>query len=510
MASFRVALKTFRRSAGQTATAAMAYRCGTVVEDDRTGLTFDYHRRHGVEHTATLCPPAAPAWAFDPAKLWNAAEAAETRGNARTARELLVSLPAELTGDQRIALTRDLTQMLVDRYAVAATAAVHTPDRRGDQRNWHAHILFTTRTVGAGGFGAKTRALDDRKTGPEETEALRATVAALINAHLERSGLAARVDHRSLADQARAAEARGDLAGAVLLTREPRRREARAVVEQRRRGLPVAPGWNDGVRASNRAVLAGYLRGARAEIRRARGSGAPAISVRGLRPSGPGSRAIAVQARQVQRRQRQDERAARRFAAMLERVRVEITEQNRRTVLAYMQVFGRTLADAEALAFHGQRDPGCYAVLRRALEARRAVEEARVGLDTARNRRGDAMVRTAEARAALERTEEEPAPSRLRVLSRREWAQKREAQRVALAQAKWAEEGASERFGVRAEAERVSLAQRAVDEVEAQRRAAYPIPNDLGKSLDESPPVQQRLDIPAPALEPHARRPRLR
>lgn len=488
MASFRVALKTFSRAAGQTATAAVAYRCGTVVQDDRTGLTFDYRRRHGVEHTATLAPVNAPTWALDPAKLWNAAEAVEVRTNARTARELLVSLPAELDPRQRFDLAHDLARMLVDRYGVAATAAVHAPDRRGDQRNWHAHILFTTRTVGSAGFGAKVRVLDDLKTGPEEVEALRASAAIFINDHLERAGLAARVDHRSLAEQAKAAEERGDLAAAVLLTREPRRREARAVVEQRRRGAPLAEGWNDQVGKSNRLVLACYLRGARAEIHRARGSDAPAISGRSLRPSGPGSRAIAAQARQVQRRQRQDERAARRFVAMLERVRVEITEQNRRTLLAYMQVFGRTLADAEALAFHGQRDPGCYGVLRRALEARRVVEEARVGLDIARNRRGDAMVRTAEARAALERTEAEPAPSRLRVLSRREWAQKREAQRVALAQAKWAEEGASERSGVRAEMERVNLAQRALDEVEAQRRRTYGVPGD-DRSSDVKPPA---------------------
>lgn len=494
MASFRVALKTFSRAAGQTATAAAAYRCGTIVQDNRTGLTFDYRRRHGVEHTATLAPVNAPAWASNPAKLWNAAEAAETRGNARTARELLVSLPVELTGDQRIALTHDLTQMLVDRYAVAATAAVHAPDRRGDQRNWHAHILFTTRSVGTGGFGAKTRALDDRKTGPEETEALRATAAALINDHLARAGLTVRVDHRSLADQARAAEARGDLAAAVLLTREPRRREARAVMEQRRRGIPVALGWNDEVRANNRAVLAGYLRGARAEIRGARGSSVPAISVRGLRPGGPGSRAIAAQARQVQRRLRQDERAARRFAAMLERVRIEITEQNRRTLLAYMQVFGRTLADAEALAFHGQRDPGCYGVLRRALEARALAEEAQAGLDAARDRRGVAMVRTTEARAALEHSEAKPAPSRLRWLTRKQWAQKRKAQQSALAQARQAEREASGAAGVAGAAERLRLAQRALDEVEAQRRSAYPVTDDprpevaavLGSALEYS------------------------
>lgn len=507
MASFRVALKTFSRAAGQTATAAVAYRCGTVVQDDRTGLTFDYRRRHGVEHTATLAPVNAPTWALDPAKLWNAAEAVEVRTNARTARELLVSLPAELDAGQRVALTHDLARMLVDRYGIAATAAVHAPDRRGDQRNHHAHILFTTRTIGAAGFGAKTRALDDRKTGPEETETLRATAAALINAHLERAGICTRVDHRSLADQARDAEARGDLAAAVLLTREPRRREARAVIEQRRRGLPVAPGWNDDVRASNRAVVAGYLRSARAAVRSSSGGASPARA-RGPRLGGPGARALAVQASQARRRQRQDERGARWFSAMLERIRVEITEQNRRILLTYAQAFGRPRADVEALAFHGQRDQGCYRVLARALEARQAVEDAQGGVAAARDRRGQAMVRTVEARKALERTDAEPVPSRLRVLSRREWAQKREAQRAALTAAQQAEREATESAGVRAAEERARLAQRALNEVEAQRRTTYPVPGD--PTPQPASTVEPMLDFQNKPPTPQPTGPRIR
>lgn len=34
---------------------------------------------------------------------------------------------------------------LIGRYGVAFDLAIHRPDRKGDQRNHHAHILFTTR-----------------------------------------------------------------------------------------------------------------------------------------------------------------------------------------------------------------------------------------------------------------------------------------------------------------------------------------------------------------------------
>lgn len=488
MALYHVRLKVFSRTRGESATAAAAYRAGVRIEDERTGEVHDYTKRRGVERVDFFAPAGAAVWASNPSALFNACEAAEVRGrNGRVAREAVVALPAELSAGGRADLVGEVCRWLVNRYGVATMAATHAPDARGDQRNHHAHILMTTRRVGPEGLGAKVRVLDDRATGPVEVRALREAVADITNRHLARAGLAERVDHRTLKAQADDAAARGDYARAIVLTRRPTVHLGRSITAMRRRNL-LASDTNMHIRASNRIIFSDYLRlargasalrvGSASRVRIARPEGPGTRSYRNLHPSGPGARAIAAQARQVQRRQRQDERATRRFAAMLERVRVEITEQNRRTVLAYTQVFGRTLADAEALALHGQRDPGCFGVLRRALEARRAVEEARVGLDTARNRRGEAMVRTAEARAALERTEAEPAPSRLRVLSRREWAQKREAQRIALAQAKWAEEGASERSGVRAEMERVNLAKRALDEVEAQRRRTYGVPGD--------------------------------
>ena len=76
--------------------------------------------------------------------------------------------------------------------------AVHAPSREGNQRNYHAHILTTTRVVGAdGALGAKTRELDDKKTGPAHVEALRELWAIQVNHALQRIEAAARVDHRS-------------------------------------------------------------------------------------------------------------------------------------------------------------------------------------------------------------------------------------------------------------------------------------------------------------------------
>ena len=95
MAIYSASVKTVSRGGGRSATAAAAYRNGEEITDERTGEVHDYRRRTGVEHVASFAPEGmAPQ---PSAELWNRAEAAEVRKNARVAREVLVALPAELT-----------------------------------------------------------------------------------------------------------------------------------------------------------------------------------------------------------------------------------------------------------------------------------------------------------------------------------------------------------------------------------------------------------------------------
>ncbi len=99
-----------------------------------------------------------------------------------------MALPAELTDAQNIGLAQCIGQDLVDRYAMAVLVAVHGPDDHGDDRNTHAHLLMSTRVAGPDGFEQKVRVLDDQKTGPIEAVAMRARIAARINAALENTG----------------------------------------------------------------------------------------------------------------------------------------------------------------------------------------------------------------------------------------------------------------------------------------------------------------------------------
>ena len=238
------------RSQGRSVTAASAYRVAERIEDRRTGLTFDYAARGGVDHTEILAPDHAPDWVRDRSELWNRVEESETRKNSQVAREVRVALPDELTHAQRVALVRDYAQtQFVDRGMVA-DIALHAPGRAGDERNHHAHILLTTREVDADGFTTKNR--DWNKV--EVLEGWREAWARDSNAALERAGVEDRVDHRTLVAQrdealelASAARERGDEGAelhetvrAMSLDRPPLPQLSLGAWQLKERGIEVA------------------------------------------------------------------------------------------------------------------------------------------------------------------------------------------------------------------------------------------------------------------------------
>lgn len=201
MAIYRFEVKAVSRRKGQSAVAAAAYRSAERLHDERTDQTHDYSRRSGVLHTEILTPARGPESLHDRQTLWNAAETAERRKDAKVAREITLALPHELDHQQQQQAARHFAQYLVDRYGVAVDLAMHAPDREGDQRNFHVHLLMTTREIDQDGLARKTRQLDVRDTASIEVEHLRSTWAGFANRSLERAGISERVDHRSLERQ---------------------------------------------------------------------------------------------------------------------------------------------------------------------------------------------------------------------------------------------------------------------------------------------------------------------
>jgi ATP-dependent exoDNAse (exonuclease V) alpha subunit len=213
MAHFYMNISAVSRAAGRRATAAAAYRAGERIRDERTGEVANYASRRDVLHSEIFLPAqfegADAAWARNRERLWNTAEHAEKRHNSRVAREYQVTLPAELDAAQRVALARVFAQEVAERYKVAVDLAVHDPRADGDARNFHAHLLTTTREVTPAGLGGKVgldmSAQERRRHGlpahRQEFVNIRERWAVLTNAALREANVEARIDHRSLAAQ---------------------------------------------------------------------------------------------------------------------------------------------------------------------------------------------------------------------------------------------------------------------------------------------------------------------
>lgn len=199
MAIFHLAVKCMSRSAQCNAINAAAYRSGSRLQDDLSGQVFNYTRRLGVAHTEIFLPSEVSP--IDRASLWNCAERAEKRRNSTVAREVVVALATELKMDQHVQLVQQFSKWLVSRYGFAVDAAIHRPTRKNDERNWHAHLICTTRVLRPTGLAEKCRVLDVRRTGSVEIKEWREHWAKLMNEALREQIIPARVDHRSHSKQ---------------------------------------------------------------------------------------------------------------------------------------------------------------------------------------------------------------------------------------------------------------------------------------------------------------------
>ena len=243
MAIYHATTKPISRSSGRSATASAAYRAGVEIKDERTGLTHDYSKRGGVL-LATVFDKDDNE--IDRSELWNLAEQAEKRKDARTAREWIVAIPSELmpeypeqlSDDERRSTelltdyqlrkefaehhakdfsgtqtALDFGKMLSKKYGVAVDVAIHAPDEEGSNKNYHAHIMTTTRKFsienGQMVLGDKTsielsnKKLDELKLPKtqDQVKELRAEWAKIANQALERNGFNERIDHRSYAER---------------------------------------------------------------------------------------------------------------------------------------------------------------------------------------------------------------------------------------------------------------------------------------------------------------------
>lgn len=211
MAIYHFSVKAISRADGRSVVACAAYRSGQKLVCDYYGKEQDYTKKTGVEFTNIYAPENTKEKLLDRQNLWNAVEKVERKKNALLAREFEIAFPSELNAQQRKKMLDELCQNLVKKHGVIVDAAIHAPHKDGgsDERNYHAHIMFTTRAIDphTGDFSAKKYRDFSRDSGTKTVCHWRESFADLTNDHLEKAGFAVRVDHRSYKDQKNGLEA---------------------------------------------------------------------------------------------------------------------------------------------------------------------------------------------------------------------------------------------------------------------------------------------------------------
>ena len=159
IALFHFHVTQIKRSAGQSAVAAAAYRAGEKLHSEYYGEISDYTRKGGVICSEILLPSHVPQEYADRETLWNAVEKAERGKKAQLAYSFDIALQNEFSMQENIDLAR---QFLLDNFVnrgMVADFAVHQPDKEDSGiSNPHFHVMCPIRPIGPDGrWGNKQR-----------------------------------------------------------------------------------------------------------------------------------------------------------------------------------------------------------------------------------------------------------------------------------------------------------------------------------------------------------------
>ncbi|MBX9621940.1 MAG: MobA/MobL family protein [Alphaproteobacteria bacterium] len=218
MAQYHMNLGHISRSGGRSATANLAYIACTILEEERTGLVFDYSKKQGLLGQGTLAPEGCPEWVYDKQMLRNAVESFEDqlaqrrfRGHTDTvknaksleAKEKFLgscltgftanfALPLEIENpSDLLSLSERIVKECYVQKGLIAEWAVHY-----DKGNPHLHILATTRPWNGDTF-SEARFRIDR----EQLIEIRHLAAETTNEFGQERGYNYHVDARSYEDR---------------------------------------------------------------------------------------------------------------------------------------------------------------------------------------------------------------------------------------------------------------------------------------------------------------------
>ena len=159
IALFHFHVTQIKRSTGQSAVAAAAYRSGEKLHSEYYGEDSDYTRKGGVICSEILLPAHALPEYADREALWNAVEKVERGKKAQLAYSFDIALQNEFSMEENINLARQFLLEQFVRRGMIVDFAVHSPDKEdGGISNPHFHVMCPIRpTEPDGKWGNKQR-----------------------------------------------------------------------------------------------------------------------------------------------------------------------------------------------------------------------------------------------------------------------------------------------------------------------------------------------------------------
>ncbi|SPR02438.1 conjugal transfer protein TraA [Orientia tsutsugamushi] len=154
-------IEFLRRSEGGDSCRKAAYNARTIVKNKQTGIRYNFSRKKDNVYHTVLIPDYVNQDFKNIQTLMNEVERTETRENSKLLKDIVIALPdeKELNLEHRIELThRIVDAMEWVQNGLGVQIDIHKP-QIGD-KNWHVHILVTTRRFKENGEELGDKAVD--------------------------------------------------------------------------------------------------------------------------------------------------------------------------------------------------------------------------------------------------------------------------------------------------------------------------------------------------------------
>lgn len=192
------------RSSGSNACCKGAYNARTKVQDQQTNVVYNFSRHgDGVFHEIFL-PLHANEKFYKVSEFMNLVERSEKRKDSQLLKDIVLALPddKELNLDDRIEITKRLiAKRGWIKEGLGVQVDIHQP--HDGEKNWHAHLLVTTRRFKSDGLSLGPKATDlnpefkkagNRSYVVPEAEQIHEELRDIINDYFKELGLENRVD----------------------------------------------------------------------------------------------------------------------------------------------------------------------------------------------------------------------------------------------------------------------------------------------------------------------------